>query len=388
MTVPAKLLNNPIVRLAFPVLKDVTYLNVGTYGIMPEPALAGFQAIQVEFERRGVASDGAFGRQTEETRRRIATLVGGQAEEIAFTRNATDGINLALAGIDWQPGDEVITTDEEHEATNHPLTYLRQMKGIVVKMVAVSPHPDEMVARMETVASARTRLAAMSYITCESGTRLPARAISAWAAQKGILSLFDGAQASGAIPVNVQDMGCDFYASNGHKWLGGPKGTGFFWGKRERLANLLLAHVGAGSLEKVDIPAGLASPFLTSQRFEFGTRAWGLSAGLGCSLDWLEALGWENVYGHIAALSDYLKASILARPWLRLLTPLAYEESSGLTSFVFEGKNAQEISNVCREKERIYLRVIPHYNAIRVSTAHFNTPKDIDHLFEALEQLR
>ena len=383
-----KLLDNGVIRQAFPVLQEVTYLNVGTYGLMPAPALESFQALQAEFESRGVASNGGFGRQTEATRKRIAEMIGGSSDEIAFTRNATDGINLVLAGIDWQPGDDVITTTEEHEATNHPLTYLRQMKGIGVKMVEVSPRPEEMLARLEAVVSPRTRLVTMSYITCETGTRLPARAISDWAASRSILSLFDGAQASGAFSVNVQEMGCDFYASNGHKWLGGPKGSGFFWGKRDRLSDLYLAHVGAGSLERVDIPNGVAVAPATGHRFEFGTRAWALSAGLGCSLDWLESIGWANVYGHIAALSDYLKASILARPWLKLITPLAFEDSSGLTSFIIEGKNAQAISNACRERHRIYLRVIPHYNAIRVSTAHFNNPEDIDRLMAAVEQVK
>src|SRR5436305_5947367 len=125
---PPGLLQDERVRAAFPVLKDVVYLNVGTYGIMPEPALAEFLALQSEFERRGVASDHKFGRRSEETRQRIAALIGAAPEEIAFTRNATDGINLVLAGIDWQAGDEVITTDEEHEAMNHPLLYLHQRK--------------------------------------------------------------------------------------------------------------------------------------------------------------------------------------------------------------------------------------------------------------------
>lgn len=383
----AGLLHDERIRAAFPVLQDVVYLNVGTYGLMPEPALAQFQAIQAEFERRGVASDGTFGRKTEETRQRIAALIGAAAEEIAFTRNASDGINLVLAGIDWQPGDEVITTDEEHEAMNFPLLYLHNTKGMRLKRVAVSPQAEVMEARLAQALTGRTRLVAMSHVSCESGTRLPAQAISRWAAEHNVLCLFDGAQVSGTFPLNVREIGCDFYASNGHKWLSGPKGTGFFYCRAEKITTLSPAHVGAGSLERVDLQTEAAEPFLTGQRFEFGTRAWPIQAGLGSSLDWFESLGWENVYRHVAALSGYLKERIGERRFLRLLTPVPFEASSGLTTFVVEGHEAGQVSQTLREQWKIYVRVIPHYNALRISTAHFNAAEDVDCLMQALEQI-
>ena len=122
---------------------------------------------------------------------------------------------------------------------NHPLLYLQRTKKISIKRVEVSPQPEIMLERIEQAWTKKTRLVAVSYITCETGTRLPAQTISEWASQKKILSLFDGAQASGAFPVNVREIGCDFYASNGHKWLCGPKGTGFFYGMKEKLQSLI-----------------------------------------------------------------------------------------------------------------------------------------------------
>ena len=166
-----------------------------------------------------------------------------------------------------------------------------------------------------------------------------------------------------------------------------PKGTGFFYGRREALLNLNPAQVGAGSLERVDINTGLAEPFTTGQRFEFGTRAWALHAGLGSSLDWFESICWERVYGHIAALSDYLKRCILQNQSLKLLTPEKFSESSWLVSFVVKYRQAGEVSQALREKWRIHTRVIPHYNVIRISTAHFNNLQDIDHLMDALDQI-
>jgi selenocysteine lyase/cysteine desulfurase len=382
------LLNDSRVRDNFLVLKEVNYLNTGTYGIMPEEALAAFLEILAEFERRGVASDHAFHRKAEEARLRIANLIHAGPEEIAFTRNATDGINLVLAGLDWYPGDEVITTDEEHEAMIHPLMYLHKHRGIVIHRLEVSPDTDTMLSRLDEAVSEKTRLVALSLVSCESGTRLPAEAISYWASERGLLTLFDGAQATGAIPVNVRQIGCDFYASNGHKWLCGPKGTGFFYCQKEKLSVLSPAHVGAGSMERVDIARDIADPYLTGQRFEFGTRAWTVHAGLNASLDWFDTLGWDNIYGHIASLAGYLKARIQAQDFLQLISPTLFEDSSGLTSFVMKGHIAGEVSGKLHQEHKIFTRVVPHYNALRISTAHFNNEADVDCLIQALQLIK
>jgi cysteine desulfurase / selenocysteine lyase len=185
----------------------------------------------------------------------------------------------------------------------------------------------------------------------------------------------------------VNELGCDFYASNGHKWLSAPKGTGFFYGKQEKLLELSPAHVGAGSLQRVVIGEQIAEPFDTGQRFEFGTRAWPLQGGFGSSLDWFEKIGWKKVYAHIAALSGYLKESILERPYMTLLTPVPFVASSGLTSFVVDKPAVHEISKELREKWAMPMRVIPHYNALRISTAHFNNTDDIDKLMQAIDQI-
>src|SRR6266536_1436559 len=129
------------VRAAFPVLSEVTYLNIGTYGIMPEPAYKAFEGMLADFEQKGVASTANVSAKANEARERIARLLCASPKEIAFTRDATDGINLVLAGLAWQAGDEVITTTEEHEAMNHPLLYLQATRHIVVKRVEVSPDP-------------------------------------------------------------------------------------------------------------------------------------------------------------------------------------------------------------------------------------------------------
>jgi selenocysteine lyase/cysteine desulfurase len=375
------------VRKAFPVLSKVNYLNVGTYGLMPLPAIEKLLDIQSEFEQTGQASIGDCYRMTEQARRSIATMLNVKPEEIAFTRNATDGINIVLSGMQWKPGDEVITTDQEHEAMIHPLMFLQKRRGIKIKFISVTPDPNEFLEKLDHEVNNKTRLVAMSLVTCETGTRLPAAEISDWAKQHDLLTLFDGAQVSGAFPIDIRRIGCDFYTSNGHKWLSGPKGTGFFYIKNEQIDRLIPAYIGAGSLEKVDVQSNTADLFPTALRFEFGTRSWTMTAGLNASLEWFEKIGWDRVYQHISALNDYLKKSIMANPSLKLITPESFHQSSGLTSFTVTGFSANEIATKLREQFATYVRVIPHYNAIRIATAHFNVPEDINRLMNSIETI-
>ena len=387
MTTSPTLANHQTVRDAFPALETGVYLNVGTYGIMPAPALTAFLADVEEFERYGIFSTGGVGRKVQETREALAQMLNCESTQIAFTGNATDGINLVLAGMTWQQGDEVIVTDEEHEAINHPLLYLQRSKGVRMRRIQVSPDPNVMLQRCEKVVSGRTRLLAFSQVPCESGTRLPVTSMCAWAAERGILSLVDGAQSLGVFPIDVKALGCDFLTSNGHKWMSGPKGTGVFYASQNRMLELSPAHVGAGSLEGADVNTGRADLWASGRRFEFGTRASALYAGLGYSIAWLESLGWDNITRYIAGLSDYFKVRILERSYLHLLTAVPFEQSSGLTTFVMDGWNAGELSRELWQRSKIRVRVIPHYNATRIATAHFNNEADVDILIETLDAI-
>ena len=375
------------VRAAFPALQEVVYLNIGTYGIMPQPALDAFVEALVEFEQYGVGSRGGLGQKVNQTRQRIADLLGCAVEQITLTGNATEGTNLVLSGIEWEPGDEVLTTNEEHESIIHPLLHLQRCRGVRMRRLPVSPDPESMVARLEAASTPRTRLVAFSHVTCESGTRLPSRAICDWARERSILSLVDCAQSLGALRLDMASLGCDFFTSNGHKWLCGPKGTGIFAARPDSLLGLCPAHVGAGSLQRANAVDGTADLWSTGRRFEFGTRASALYAGLGESLKWLEGLGWENIEAYVACMSDALKECVLERAHLELLTPRRFDQSSGLVTFVVKGHEAGEVSRQLHEMGDIVVRVIAHYNAIRISTPFFVNEQDMDKLVGALDEI-
>lgn len=374
------------VRAAFPILQKAVYLNTGTYGPMPEPALNTLLAAVTEIERGGVAASGEPGELYAAARRHAAARLKADVEEITFTRNATDGINLAVYGLDWREGEEILTTDEEHEGMLHPLLYLQKHRGVRIRRLAVSSDAGEMRDRLEQAVTPRTRLIAFSHVSCESGTRLPAEAICRWAAARQILTLADGAHTLGVFPLDVRQIGCDFYACNGHKWLHGPTGTGLFYARRDRLTELSPVIVGAGSLERVDAETGEAQLWNTAARFECGTRSWTLYVGLGASMDWLEGLGWERVTAHIARQSGVLKDRLAARSDVCLLTPRAWEQSAGLVAFRTPDRDAGAVCNALRARH-IYVRHVPHYNAVRIATAHFTDGSDLDRLLTALDDI-
>jgi selenocysteine lyase/cysteine desulfurase len=372
------------VRKSFPILATDVYLNVGTYGIMPEPALAEYLEALAAEERSGVASRVGVDQRERRARETVAALIGAAPADVAFTRNTTDGINLAVWGLPWKEGDEAVSTLEEHEGMFHPLLWLQRTRGVRVKFVEVSPDPDRFLAALAAAVTPKTRLVAVSHVSCETGTRLPVREVCAWARARGITSLVDGAQALGAIPVDVRAIGCDCWAGSGHKWLCGPKGSGIFYATTQTMARLAPAHVGAGTFRVADRSTGEVEPQDSGARFEYGTRNHIISIGLLASLRWFEALGWHRIHEHVAGMAAYLKERLRSLDGVKLLTPIEREASSGLATFSSPGLDPQRLRKALGERH-IHHRGIPHYDAIRISTAAFTSRDDVDALIAALE---
>lgn len=366
------------VRAEFPQLERLAYFQTGTFGMMAECVLRQVLELIVLFERRSWEVHSEMLAKVEEARRHLAARIGARPEELAFTRNATDGVNLVAAGIAWQPGDEIVISDQEHPAMNYPWRWAMQRTGAVVRRFHVEHDPAATLQNVAALITPRTQLIGTSWVTSPYGIRLPVREICALARQHGILSLVDGAQAFGVFPIDVRELGCDFFTSNGHKWLGGPKGTGFFWARADLLPQLQPAHVGAGSAERFSFEDGL---FLhpTGRRFEFGTDDHALHAGLGPALAWFDRLGWDWIEARTRQLSAYLKQELSGVPGVRVKTPFEWERACGLTSFEVPGADERRLWEYLRDEWRVLPRTLaPHQ--LRVSTAYFNTEEEVDRL--------
>lgn len=374
------------IRKHLPALENAVYLNSGTVGIAATPVLDRLLEEIALFEQQGEILYGPMQERMEVARARVAAYLGAGPNELAFTRNATDGINLVAWGLPWNADDEVIVSDEEHPAMTLPWYHLRGAGGPRIKTFRVDANPDTTLRNVKALTTPRTRLIATSHVSCQTGTRLPVRALCALAAERGLLSLVDGAQAVGQFPVDVVELGPDFYVGNGHKWLHGPKGTGFLYVKRSRLDQLRPTHVGAGAFER---PLDLGDPRLvdSARRYEYGTRSYGTYSAMTAALDWFEGLGWGRLERRMQHLAGYVKDGLTAIPGIALLSPTAWEHASALVSFSIEGTDPRVVQSYLWETGKIRSRIFPDQPILRISTAYFNTEAELDLLVSLLDRM-
>lgn len=220
-------------RAEFLLDPDVIFLNHGSFGATPEPVFAEYQRWQRELERQPVAF---LGRRAEgyldDARAKMAAYVGCDADELAFNPNPTTGVNVVARSLQLQPGDEILGTDLEYGACDRTWEWFTAKQGARYVRAHVPLPVTDPAAVVEAIFAAvtpRTRAVFVSHITSGTALRLPVEEITRRAHALGLLSIVDGAHAIGQIPVNLHDLGADFYASTFHKWTCAPKGSGFLY---------------------------------------------------------------------------------------------------------------------------------------------------------------
>jgi selenocysteine lyase/cysteine desulfurase len=376
------------VRDGIPALRECIYLNTGTFGPLPTVVAEEIRRAYGEIERRGTFAPPVFRELEleglEATRRKVAALMHAAPDEIAFTHNVTDGINIVLHGLDWAPGDEVILSDQEHPAGTVPWLALAKRRGIVVRVLPVGSDPDTMVRQFKSLVGPRTRLACLSHVSCISGTRLPVAKLCAIAHQAGVLALIDGAHAEGQFPIDVPALGADFYSACGHKWILGPQGTGMFYVRRERLEQLRPAWLGWGVNKPFDRAGMTYELESTAARFEQSTQAWPLYLALGKAIDFIQEIGPANIEARVRGLAAQFRKMLSQVPGLTFHTPEESERCAGLLTCAIPGWEAEALSQHLWERGRILTNTIREWNAVRFSVAFFNTEGELDAAASAL----
>ncbi len=379
-------------RARLPVLRNVTYLNTGTMGVMAEPVLEQYVEALQRVERFGHARWDEMWSAAAAARQRVAELVGAGLEEIAFTGNNTDGLALVLASLRWSPGDRILTSDQEHPALLLPLGAVSRRHGVTVHQFTICSTPEETIASFaERLEELRPRLVAFSHVSCETGVRLPVERLVPMAREYGALVLLDLAQSVGQCRVDLRLLGVDFAAGSGHKWLHGPKGTGFLFVRRDLLDLLEPPLVGDGAVEPAfeRTTAWLEGWRFRSdaRRFEFGTRNPAPWIGLTAAIDYLEAIGWDAIERHQRMLVRWLHERISAIPGVRWYSALDPAYGSGMVTLGMSGRDGETLNRVLWERFQIVQRRVMVPSGVRVSCAYFTSFEDLEKLASALEQL-
>jgi L-cysteine/cystine lyase len=299
---------------------------------------------------------------------------------VALTQNTTHGMNLGVASINWREGDEVVSATTEHPGCLVPLHNLRRRFGVQVKLVPPPVTPE----KIEDSLTPNTRLVALSHVDWTNGEVLPLREICAVARERGVLTLIDGAQSVGNIPVDMQDTGADMYAFTGHKWVLGPEGMGAFYVRTGLPVHS--PNVGFMSLPSpADFDAnGDYELRDDARRFEASTMSPALAGGFSAAAEAVHERGSAG-FGEIRRRADFLMDLLSELPRVTIRSPRSAH--SGLVSFEVEGVAASDAAERLLE-QRFILRYIPGPKPyVRASTHLFNTEAELEALAIAVRGL-
>ncbi|MGI8505594.1 MAG: aminotransferase class V-fold PLP-dependent enzyme [Solirubrobacteraceae bacterium] len=349
-------------RAQFPVLERTAYLNAGTEGPLPRQAADAVRE-RIELELTGGRCGKAYMTSIQdlaaELRVGYARVLGCDPTELALTGSTTDGVNTVLAGLDLHPGQEIVTSDEEHPGLLAPLGRAQRLHGVSVRVV-----PFEELAG---AVSSSTRLVACSHVSWVSGRVVD----HARLASTGVPVLLDAAQGIGAVPADVRALGCAFYAASGQKWLCGPEGSGCLYVRRDQLDQLTVPWPGYGSL--ADPKDALASlPAEHAARFDHGFPPGLRSAWALASMRVLEDAGWDWVHARAAELAADFAAGLAER---------GLEVGPRGRSTLVSWKARDADADVARlAAAGFVVRSIPSHGLVRVSVGAWSSEEELAEL--------
>jgi len=394
------------VRGDFPILKQqvnghsLVYLDNGATSQKPQSvidAIVNYYTTTNSNVHRGVhtmsqqATDGYEG-----ARSKVREFINaGKDEEIIFTRNTTEGINLVAHSYGRQnigPGDDIIVSNMEHHSNIVPWQMLCEEKGANLKVVPIDDSGELILDEYEKMLGPRTKLVSITHVSNALGTILPAKQIVAMAHAHDAPVLLDGAQAVPHMPVDMKSLDCDFYVFSGHK-VYAPTGIGILYGKEEYL-NAMPPFLGGGEMIKsVTFEKTIYNDL--PYKFEGGTPDIAGAIGLGAAIDYVNALGFDEITAHEEELLKYGTDALSSIEGLRIVGTAA--NKAGILSFVMDKAHPHDIGTILDE-QGIAVRTGHHCAqpvmqrfqipaTARASLAFYNTKEDIDALVKGIDRV-
>lgn len=330
-------------------------------------------------------------------RTKVAQFINAaRTEEVIFTRNATEAINLVASS--WGApnigeGDEIVISIMEHHSNIVPWHFLRERQGAVIKWAPVDDEGNFLIDEFEKLLTPKTKLVAITQMSNALGTIVPVKDVVRIAHARGIPVLVDGSQGAVHLPVDVQDLGCDFYVFTGHK-VYGPTGIGVLWAKYDHLVAMRPFNGGGEMIREVS--RDFISYGDPPHKFEAGTPAIVEAVGLGAAIDYVSSIGKERIAAHEADLTTYAQERLREINSLRLIGTA--RGKGPVISFELKGAHAHDVATVI-DRQGIAVRAGTHcvmpllerFNVTatcRASFGMYNTREEVDHLAQALLKAR
>jgi L-cysteine/cystine lyase len=366
------------IRAELPATERYAYLNTGTYGPMPRRCEQAAREWLAEELTEGRIAPGRMPKGAavkDGTRAALARLIGAKPENVALTRNTTEGMNVAVFGRNWAPGDEIITTNVEHGGGLLPVRLAERRFGPTVKVADFGQAQGDVRTIVEPLVTDRTKMVAISHASWSTGALYDLKPLARLCRERGILLAIDAAQSAGAVSVDVADLGVDYYAFPGQKWLCGPSGTGGVYvapGVLEQTQPAWIGTAAVASHEDLD----QYQLFPNAKRFE-GASTVNLPsyAGLGAAVTWfLDDVGAEWAYKRARDLADSAIEGLRGVRGVEVVTPA---EHAPLVCFRVAGKAPADVTKYLAERGTV-VRSVSDTGVVRFSTGYYNTEDEID----------
>ncbi|MDA0875416.1 MAG: aminotransferase class V-fold PLP-dependent enzyme [Bacteroidetes bacterium] len=370
------------VRARYDLWAERTYLNTGGLGPAPRPVLDRFRAVTDDLQLRSETGH----RLIEEARPVVARFFGAAEREIMFTRNATEGNAIVASGMHLEAGDEVVIDSHAHPGGAIPWLNRWKQDGVVVRVFDPSgTDADGILERIARQMTPRTRIIQVSHVTAPTGILMPVDRIAGLTREAGCWFHIDGAQSAGMLPIDLRAIGCDSWATSGHKWLGAPHGTGVLFLRANRLDDIRPTEVGAYS------DAGYALPdrfdyIDSARRHESGTRNAPLVAGLEMACRFMDGIGMDRVRERGLELTSRLRTGLQAFDRIEILTPEEDDLHGSILTFRPRDMDFRAFHEALSTPFKLRIRIVTEadLNAVRISLHVFNSETDADRVIEAV----
>jgi len=377
-------------RKHFLIPKGVTYCNTGTLGACPrevvDALVNGTRALETRLaawaytQPEGEPLTGY--EPSIEIRTAVGAFVNAKPDEIAITQNATMAMNFLANGLDLAPGDEIVTTDQEHGGCISPWRLKAKRYGIVVKELALDDGTkggvEGVLELFSDAMTPKTKAVMFSQVVSGLGTRMPARELCAMIRDRGALALVDGAQAVGQMQVDVKELGCDAYVASPHKWMMAPKGTGFLYIRRD-IQDRFWTTLASSHWDDHENGA--------FRFMQYGTGAVPVHEGLAAALAFIQKIGMPRIERWDAMLTKRLRDGLARIPTAHISSPADPRLASAITTFRVEGVKAKALQEALWGRR---IRVRPQNDArgVRLSAHIYMSPADVDTVLEVASTLR